>query len=68
MEVYTIKELWVLACEFDGIEPGAKFVVWSDKNPYARKYNFAVRASQVCAQIGNRFEQSNREIMVKNNE
>lgn len=41
--VYTIRQLWELACKHDGIEPDSKFVVFTDKNPWAAKYNFAVR-------------------------
>lgn len=34
-----LKELWKQACEYDDIEPEAKFVVFSDDNPYLPKYN-----------------------------
>lgn len=39
MERYTLKDLWIKACEFDGIAPNSKFVVWSKENHWARKYN-----------------------------
>lgn len=28
------KEKWLLACDFDGIDPNEKFVVFSDENPF----------------------------------
>lgn len=34
-----IKELWIAACKYDDIDPTAKFVVWSNNNPYAEEYN-----------------------------
>lgn len=40
----TVKQLWVKACEFDGIDPTSKFVVFSDSNPWAKKYNQALIA------------------------
>jgi hypothetical protein len=39
MATYTFKDLWRKACEYDGIEPTSKFVVFSKGNPWARKYN-----------------------------
>lgn len=30
---------WKRACEHDGIEPSARFVVFSDDNPHAKAYN-----------------------------
>ncbi len=36
---YTLKELWAKACEHDNIEPSSKFVVFSDDNPWIKKYN-----------------------------
>lgn len=38
----TIRQLWIKACEFDGISPNDKFVVFSKANPWAKKYNTAV--------------------------
>ena len=29
------QEAWAKACEYDGIDPNAVFVVFSDNNPYA---------------------------------
>ena len=31
----TPGEMWILACEHDGIDPSSMFVVFSDDNPYA---------------------------------
>lgn len=39
MATYTFKQLWVKACEHDGIEPTSKFVVFTKDNPWAKKYN-----------------------------
>lgn len=38
----TPKELWNKACDHEGIDRAAKFVVWSDDNPWAAKYNEAI--------------------------
>ena len=35
------RALWIKACEFDKIEPHAKFVVFSEKNPYFSALNEA---------------------------
>lgn len=37
-----LKEIWIKACEWDSINPDAKFVVFSDENPWAARYNKAV--------------------------
>lgn len=39
MPTYTLRELWVKACEHDGIDPESKFVVFTQDNPWMRKYN-----------------------------
>ena len=39
MATYTLKDLWIKACEQDGIEPSSKFVVFSKDNRWANKYN-----------------------------
>lgn len=39
---FTIRQLWVKACEFDSINPNDKFVIFSGKNPWAKKYNTAI--------------------------
>ena len=39
MAIYSLRDLWVKACEYDGIDPESKFVVFSDDNPWMRKYN-----------------------------
>lgn len=38
----TVKQLWNKACEFDGIDPESKFVVFSKANPWVPAYNRAV--------------------------
>ena len=44
---YTLRDLWVKACEYDKIDPNSKFVVFSKDNPWAKKYNkFACLISQ----------------------
>jgi len=42
MASYTISELWQKACEYDGIPIDAKFVVFSDDNPWQKQYNKAM--------------------------
>jgi hypothetical protein len=46
---YTIPQLWQLACQYDGIAPESKFVVFSQDNPFARKYNFAMLCARLAA-------------------
>ena len=47
MATYTFKQLWIKACEHDGIEPTSKFVIFTKDNPWAKKYNtLAVLISQ----------------------
>jgi hypothetical protein len=39
----TVKQLWIEACKFDGIDPdNAMFCVFSNANPWAAKYNTAM--------------------------
>ena len=38
----TARQLWIKACEFDGISPDSKFVVFSDGNRFAVFYNQAI--------------------------
>ena len=38
----TVRQLWKQACQHDGIDPSASFVVFSDGNPYRGFYNSAV--------------------------
>jgi hypothetical protein len=45
-----VKRLWFKACEYDGIDPRAMFVVHSDDNPYRKKYYRAVRKLQETIQ------------------
>lgn len=35
----TNKDLWNKACDHDGIDRDAKFVVFSKDNPWAKRYN-----------------------------
>ena len=35
LKAHEPREAWAYACAFDGIEPGASFVVFSPENPYA---------------------------------
>ena len=37
-----VKDLWIKACEFDGIDPAGSFVVLSDEIPFAKGYNIAI--------------------------
>ena len=39
---YTIKEAWENACKEEGIDPETKFVVFSEANAWAKKYEAAV--------------------------
>jgi hypothetical protein len=39
MTTYTLRDLWIKACELDGIDPTSKFVVFSKDNRWAKKYN-----------------------------
>lgn len=34
-----LRDLWVKACTWDGINPGSKFVVFCENNPHAADYN-----------------------------
>jgi len=48
MATYTLKDLWIKACEADGIDPHSKFVIFSKDNRWAKKYNtLACLISQV---------------------
>ncbi|MCK5602637.1 hypothetical protein KAR91_12225 [Candidatus Pacearchaeota archaeon] len=33
------KALWLKACRFDNIPPDSMFIVFSDDNPYLKRYN-----------------------------
>lgn len=35
LHLLSYREKWLKACEHDGIDPKAMFVVFSDDNPYA---------------------------------
>ena len=39
-----IKALWNKACDYEGIDRESKFVIFSDDNPWAVKYNEAMGA------------------------
>lgn len=47
MTTYNLKQLWVKACELDGIDPSSKFVVFSQGNRWAKKYNDLAYAIQL---------------------
>lgn len=34
-----LQQLWLAALDYDGLEPEAKFVVFSDDNPHMVEYN-----------------------------
>jgi hypothetical protein len=38
----AVRATWVRACEYDGIDPSAPFVVFSDDNPHREPYNALV--------------------------
>jgi len=42
----TVRAVWAKACEHDGIDPAASFVVFSDDNPFAQFVNIAQRNYQ----------------------
>lgn len=44
MTLGMIEALWNKACDHDGIEHIAKFVIFSENNPWAVKYNEAMDA------------------------
>ena len=49
--IYTVKECWEKACEYDHVDPKSKFVVFSDKNPWVEPYNKAMNALvKVCSE------------------
>lgn len=61
MTTYILRDLWILACKHDGIDPDSKFVVFSKDNRWIRKYNTLARLrlqSQLRAEahLGNPFQ------------
>ena len=38
-QVAKVKDLWVKACQYDGIDPDSSFVVHSERNPYVDNHN-----------------------------
>ena len=40
---YAVRQSWKAACKHDGIEPGSKFVVFSDDNPFVKFKDAAQR-------------------------
>lgn len=34
-----LKALWIKSCRFDGLNVNSKFVIFSEENPYIKKYN-----------------------------
>ena len=55
METYSLKQLWIKACEYDSIEPESKFVVFSTANPWAKKYNTLACLITQDAQFAKRY-------------
>lgn len=49
---YTLQDLWKLACAHDGIEPDAKFVVFSKENPWMEKYSALMTMRYLQGQLG----------------
>ena len=47
-----VRTLWAKACAHDGIDPAAKFVTWSDDNPYEKAYNAAMAKLQGAVRCG----------------
>ncbi len=39
----TVKQLWIKCCEADNVDPGSKFVVFSDDNQFTPFYNNALK-------------------------
>jgi len=37
-----VQALWKQACEYEGIEPTAQFVCWSEDNPHYEAYQKAI--------------------------
>lgn len=37
-----VKRLWIVGCNFDGLNPENNFVVWSKENPFKDSYNEAI--------------------------
>lgn len=50
MATYSLKQLWIKACEHDGIEPNSVFAVFSKKNPWAKKYSTLAYLQTLYAQ------------------
>jgi hypothetical protein len=50
MATYNLKQLWIKACEQDGIDPSSKFVVFSKDNRWAKKYNDLAYAFQLTTE------------------
>jgi hypothetical protein len=51
-EKYTVKEAWTKACKYDKVDPNSKFVVFSPKNPWAKKYNTAMKLQGMAKKVG----------------
>lgn len=46
-----VRELWRNACEHDGIEPSAMFVLLSDDNPFWQEYNNAIQGYMAMVKV-----------------
>ena len=44
----TIKAVWTKACEHDGIDPAASFIVFSEDNPFAKFVDAAQKNYQAA--------------------
>ena len=42
-----VKSLWDKACDYDGLPPNSKFVVFSEENPFTKKHDKLVRFIQM---------------------
>jgi hypothetical protein len=51
---YTLRDLWVKACQHDGIDPEGKFVVFSIDNPWMAKYSTLMALRYKQGQYGKR--------------
>jgi len=53
---YTIKEAWRYACQEEGVSEDTKFVVFSDDNQWAKRYNKAMSLHLVAQRHANRID------------
>ena len=38
-----IRRLWILACQYEGIDPSSSFVVFSKVNPFIERHDTLIR-------------------------